>query len=169
MGDNGEQLGVMTVPAALDMARKLNLDLVEVAPTAKPPVCRILDYGKFKYEQTKKERQSRRSQKLTALREIRLRPKIGEHDLAFKVRSVKEHLGDGDKVKVTVMFRGREMVHTDIGYKLLQKVAGLAEGAGTIERQAVMEGRRMFIIMAPVAAVKTKPKEVPQDAKAKDS
>lgn len=169
VGEKGEQLGVMTVPQALDLARKTNLDLVEVAPTAVPPVCRLLDYGKFKYEQTKKERQSRKAQKVVALREIRFRPKIGQHDLEFKVRNIKQLLSEGDKVKITVMFRGREMTHTDLGWKLLQKVVQILEGVAVVEKHAVMEGRRMFIILTQSPSQKSKPKEVPQDAKAKDS
>jgi len=159
----------MTVAQALDLARKSNLDLVEVAPTAVPPVCRLLDYGKFKYEQTKKERQARKAQKVIALREIRLSPKIGEHDLEFKVRSIKDLLADGDKVKVTVRFRGREITHADLGWKLLQRVVKILEGAAAVEKQAVMEGRRMFIVLTQAPGSKSKPKEVPQDAKAKDA
>ncbi len=159
----------MPIAQAIELARKNNLDLVEVAPTAVPPVCRLLDYGKYKYEQTKKERQSRKAQKVIALREIRLRPKIGEHDLEFKVRSVKQLLADGDKVKVTVMFRGREITHADLGWKLLQKVIQTLGPAVVVEKNAVMEGRRMFIILNQPPTVKSKPKEVPQDAKAKDS
>ncbi len=168
----------MTTLAALDLARKAGLDLVEVAPTATPPVCRLLDYGKYKYEQTRKERQARKAQKIVELREIRFRPKIGEHDVEFKIRSIKQFLTEGNKVKVTVMFRGREITHADLGWKLLQKVVQKLEGLGTIEKQAVMEGRRMFIIVAPTTvAQKPKPKdiketketkeikEVPQDAK----
>ena len=159
----------MTVAQALDLARKSNLDLVEVAPTAVPPVCRLLDYGKFKYEQTKKERQARKAQKVIALREIRLSPKIGEHDLEFKVRSIKDLLADGDKVKVTVRFRGREITHADLGWKLLQRVVKILEGAAAVEKQAVMEGRRMFIVLTQAPGSKSKPKEVPQDAKTKDA
>jgi translation initiation factor IF-3 len=166
----------MSVPQAIELAKKSGLDLVEVAPTAEPPVCRLLDFGKFKYEQTKKERQARKAQKVVELREIRFRPKIGEHDVEFKVRSIKQFLTAGDKVKVTVMFRGREITHADIGWKLLQKVTQLTDGLGVIEKQAVMEGKRMFIILAPSpTALKVKlkevkeTKEVPQDAKAKDA
>jgi translation initiation factor IF-3 len=159
----------MPVAQAIELARKNNLDLVEVAPTAVPPVCRLLDYGKYKYEQTKKERQSRKAQKIITLREIRLRPKIGDHDLEFKVRSVKQLLADGDKVKVTVMFRGREITHADLGWKLLQRVIQILGTTAVVEKSAVMEGRRMFIILAQPVATKSKPKEVPQDAKAKDS
>lgn len=169
VGEKGEQLGIMTTTQAIELARKNNLDLVEVAPTVVPPVCRLLDYGKYKYEQTKKERQSRKAQKIIALREIRLRPKIGEHDLEFKVRSVKQLLADGDKVKVTVMFRGREITHADLGWKLLQKVIQTLGTTAVVEKNAVMEGRRMFIILAQPPTSKSKPKEVPQDAKVKNA
>jgi len=169
VGEKGEQLGVMPTAQALEVARKNNLDLVEVAPTAVPPVCRVIDYGKFRYEQTKKEKVARKSQKLSELREIRLRPKIGEHDLEFKLRSIKNFLTDGDKVRVTVMFRGREVSHADLGWKLLQKVIKILEGVAVLERPALMEGRRMHIILAPGASTqKSKPKET-QDAKVKDA
>ena len=158
----------MPTAQALEVARKAMVDLVEVAPTAEPPVCRIIDYGKFRYEQTKKEKVARKSQKVSELREIRLRPKIGEHDLEFKVRAIKNFLIDGDKVRVTVMFRGREISHADLGWKLLQKVIQTLEGVAVLERPALMEGRRMFIILAPAAAQKSKPKEA-QDAKVKDA
>jgi translation initiation factor IF-3 len=158
----------MPLSQALDTARKSNLDLVEVAPTAVPPVCRVIDYGKFRYEQTKKERVARKSQKISELREIRLRPKIGEHDLEFKVRAIKNFLIEGDKVRVTVMFRGREISHADLGWKLLQRVMQILEGVAVLEKQAMMEGRRMHIILAPAAAQKSKPKET-QDAKVKNA
>jgi translation initiation factor IF-3 len=159
----------MPVAQALEIARRNMLDLVEVAPTAVPPVCRVIDYGKFRYEQTKKEKVARKSQKVSELREIRLRPKIGDHDLEFKTRAIKNFLTDGDKVRVTVMFRGREISHADLGWKLLQKVIQTLEGVAVLERQAIMEGRRMHIILAPAAAAqKSKPKET-QDAKVKDA
>ena len=158
----------MPTAQALEVARKNNLDLVEVAPTAVPPVCRVIDYGKFRYEQTKKEKVARKSQKVSELREIRLRPKIGEHDLEFKLRSIKNFLTEGDKVRVTVMFRGREISHADLGWKLLQRVIQILEGVAVLERQAIMEGRRMHIILAPGATQKSKPKET-QDAKVKNT
>ena len=158
----------MPTAQALEVARKNMVDLVEVAPTAVPPVCRIIDYGKFRYEQTKKEKVARRSQKVSELREIRLRPKIGDHDLEFKVRAIKNFLLDGDKVRVTVMFRGREISHADLGWKLLQKVIQILEGVAALERPALMEGRRMHIILAPAVAQKSKPKEA-QDAKVKNA
>jgi translation initiation factor IF-3 len=147
----------MSVLQARELAKKSNLDLVEVAPTSVPPVCRLLDYGKFKYEQHKKEQQAKKSQKVTLLREIRLRPKIGTHDFDFKARTAKKLLADGAKVKVTLLFRGREITHPELGWKILQRMTEALADAGTLERQPVMEGRRMDIIIAPLGS-KPKPK-----------
>ncbi|MFH1003007.1 MAG: translation initiation factor IF-3, partial [Chloroflexota bacterium] len=122
VGEKGEQLGIMPMYQALETAKKNNLDLVEVAPTAEPPVCRLLDYGKYKYEQTKKEREQRRSQRTSLLREIRLRPKIGTHDFDAKARTAKKLLEGGDKLQVTILFRGREITHPELGLKLLQRM-----------------------------------------------
>ena len=160
VGDKGEQLGIMPVIQARELARKSNLDLVEVAPTSVPPVCRLLDYGKFKYEQQKKEQQSRKAQKIVLLREIRLRPKIGKHDFDAKARVARKLLADGNKVKVTLLFRGREITHPDLGWKILQRMAETLGDVAALERQPVMEGRRMDIIMSPAAAAiaKLKPK-----------
>ena len=149
MGEKGEQLGIMPLVQARELARKSNLDIVEVAPTSVPPVCRLLDYGKFKYEQQKKEQQARKSQKVTTIREIRLRPKIGDHDFGFKAKIAMKLLSDGAKVKVTLIFRGREITHPELGWKILQRMAETLKDAGTLERQPVMEGRRMDIIIAP--------------------
>jgi translation initiation factor IF-3 len=158
VGDKGEQLGVMALYQALDMAKKKGYDLVEVAPTAVPPVCRLMDYGKFKYEQAKKEREMRKTQHTSIVREIRLRPKIGEHDFDAKTRSVKKLLTDGDKVKITIMFRGREITHANLGWKLLEKMMEALKGTVTIEKQPQMEGSRMFMILSPlVVQVQGKP------------
>jgi len=159
VGEKGEQLGVMPLYQALEMARKNNLDLVEVAATAVPPVCRLLDYGKYKYEQAKKERELKRKQKVSLLREVRLRPKIDNHDFEAKARSVRKLLDSGDKVKVTVMFRGREITHLEFGWKLLQRMAESLKGVASIERQPMMEGRRMNIVLVPMATQKTKVEE----------
>ena len=159
IGEKGEQLGIMPLYQALEVAKKHNLDLVEVAATAVPPVCRLLDFGKYKYEQTKKERKARKSQRVSLLREIRLRPKIGDHDFEAKARLGRKLLGEGDKVKVTVMFRGREITHPDIGLKLLQRMAESLKGVASIDKQPIMEGRRMNIILSPVATQKTKVEE----------
>ncbi len=142
---------------AMNIARERGLDLVEVAPTANPPVCRLLDYGKFKYEQAKKEREAHKHQKQVVLREVRFKPKIGVHDVDFKTRVVEKLLKGGDKVKVSVMFRGREITHPEIGRELLNRVASNLGGAGTVEKQPSMEGRFMNMILAPVAA-KPEPK-----------
>jgi len=156
VGEKGEQLGIMPLSQALETARKHNLDLVEVAPTAVPPVCRLLDYGKYKYEQAKKERELRKSQKVSLLREVRLRPKIDNHDFESKARLVKKLLGEGDKVKVAVRFRGREITHPEIGWRLLQRMTELLQGVATIAKQPVIEGRSMSVILAPAVTQKTK-------------
>lgn len=143
---------------ALEVAKKSNLDLVEVAPTAVPPVCRLLDYGKFKYQQTKKEREQKRSQRSALLREVRIRPKIGDHDFEAKARTAKKLLGEGDKVKITIWFRGREITHPEIGWKLLQRMTEALKENGTVDRPPSMEGKRMNIILAPITGQKPKPK-----------
>jgi translation initiation factor IF-3 len=158
----------MTVAQARELARKANLDLVEVSPTSVPPVCRLLDYGKFKYEQQKKEQQARKGQKTFQQREIRLRPKIGDHDFLAKAKIARKLLVDGAKVKITLMFRGREITHPDLGWKVLQKMAENLSDVAAPERQPLMEGRRMDIILAPASAkpkVKTETKET-ENAKA---
>jgi len=142
---------------ALEMARSGNLDLVEVSPTAQPPVCRLMDYGRYKYEQTRKEREARKNQKTQALKEMRLKPKIGEHDLEFKTRLIQSFLRDGDKVKVTVNFRGRENAHPELGRAVLEEVAKRLQGDGNVERMPLLEGRSMHMIMAPVAPKVPKP------------
>jgi translation initiation factor IF-3 len=131
------------------MAREADLDLVEVAPTAVPPVCRMLDFGKFKYEQAKKERESKKGQHASVLREIRMRPKIDTHDLQMKARNAEKFLKSGDKVKVTVMFRGREMVHPEIGRAILERVAEQLKDVSVIEKPPNMEGRFLSAILAP--------------------
>ncbi len=158
VGEKGEQLGIMPLIQAREMARKHNLDLVEVSPTSVPPVCRLLDYGKYKYEQAKKEQQSRKGQKVSLLREVRLRPKIGTHDFEFKAKTARKLLTDGDKVKVTLMFRGREATHPELGWKVLQRMVESLSEVASLERQPIMEGRRMNIILAP-ASSKAKAKE----------
>jgi translation initiation factor IF-3 len=139
----------MPVLQARETARKHGLDLVEVAPTSSPPVCRLLDYGKFKYEQRKKEQQAKKTQKVTATREIRLRPKIGSHDFEAKARTAKKLLTGGNKVKLTLLFRGREITHPELGWKILQRMAETLGEVAYPERQPMMEGRRMDIILAP--------------------
>jgi translation initiation factor IF-3 len=144
------------------MARDAGLDLVEVAPNATPPVCRILDYGKFKYEQAKKEREAHKHQKQASLREVRFKPKIGAHDIDFKTKVVRKLLAAGDKVKVSVMFRGREITHPEIGRALLLRVAEQLTDAAQVERQPMMEGRFMNMYLAPLPQ-----KQAPRPAKPK--
>jgi translation initiation factor IF-3 len=159
VGEKGEQLGIMAQVQALDTARKRSLDLVEVAPTAVPPVCRLMDYGKYRYEQAKKDRESRKGQKMSLLREVRLRPKIGIHDYDAKVRTAKKLLDGGDKVKISILFRGREITHPEIGWRLLQKMAEELKEIAAIDRQPAMDNRRMILMLSPLPQQKVKIKE----------
>lgn len=161
IGQNGEQLGIVPLPRALDIARNDNLDLVEVSPTAQPPVCRLLDYGKFKYEQTRKEREARKTQKTQTLKEMRLKPNIGEHDLDFKTKLIVSFLREGDKVKVTVNFKGRQNAHPELGRQVLEEVARRLDGSGSVERMPLLEGRAMTMILTPAPE---KPRSVPPPA-----
>ncbi|MDO8536273.1 MAG: translation initiation factor IF-3 [Candidatus Omnitrophota bacterium] len=147
IGEHGDQLGVMSVQDGIKNAEEAGLDLVEIAPTANPPVCRIMDHSKFKYEQEKKEKEARKKQKIVHIKEIRLGPKIGEHDYQFKVNHLIEFLKKGDKVKVTMIFRGREMAHVDLGRKILEKLSSDISAVGEIEEQPRMEGRFINMII----------------------
>ena len=149
IGSNGEQLGVMPLRDALAKAQEATLDLVEVAPTASPPVCRVMDYGKYKYEQAKRERVAHKKSKTSGLKGMRLSPKIGEHDLQVKTRAVSSFLKDGDKVRVSMWFRGREMAHPHVGEQILRRMAQQLADVGVVERQPLMEGRNMIMILAP--------------------
>ena len=151
--DEGEQLGIMLTRDALALALERDLDLVEVAPNSDPPVCRLLDYGKFRYLQSTKEREVRKAQKVNALRQVRFRPRIGAHDIAAKERLVHRLLDQGSKVKVNVLFRGREMDHPELGMNLLKKVAEDIGDDAKLEQPPSMEGRMMSIILAPLAGV----------------
>ena len=156
VGEKGEQLGIMPLSQAQETSTKHGLDLVEVAPTAAPPVCRILDYGKYRYEQSKKEQGARKSQKISLLKQVRMRPKIGDHDFEAKARLAKKLLAAGDKVKISVLFRGREITHPEIAWKLLQRMAESLKEAASVDGQPSMVGRRMNVILLPVATQKTK-------------
>ena len=150
IGETGEQLGVMPLVDARRLSEERSLDLVEVAPGSDPPVCRMLDFGKFRYEQAKKERQASKAQRSTGgLREIRMRPKIGQHDIDFKIRAVKKLLDEGNKVKVLVIFRGREIAHPNLGKELLDEVLESVGEAAKTERAMGMEGRSMTVILSP--------------------
>jgi len=140
---------VVAVDEALSMARERNLDLVEVAPTARPPVCKVMDYGRYKYEQAKAEREARKKQHVTQMKEIKMRPNIEDHDFEFKTRHIKRFLEERNKVKVTIMFRGREMAHTENGMEVLDDVVEEIGELGQVEQQARLEGRNMFLILAP--------------------
>lgn len=147
--ENGEQLGIMVVREGLRIAAERGLDLVEVAPNAKPPVCRLLDYGKYKYEQAKRDREARKKQRTMDIKEVRMTPKIEGHDFQVKVRNAQKFLQDGDKVKATVRFRGREIVHADIGRALLLDLAEEVKDYGVIEREPRVEGKHMIMVLAP--------------------
>lgn len=147
--ENGEQLGVMVVKEGLRIAAERELDLVEVAPNARPPVCRLVDYGKYKYEQAKRDREARKKQKVVDIKEVRMTPKIEGHDFQVKARNAIKFLQEGDKVKATVRFRGREIVHADIGRALLFDLAEEVKEYGSIEREPRVEGRHMIMILAP--------------------
>jgi translation initiation factor IF-3 len=147
--DEGEQQGIMPTVQALERAREQGLDLVEVAPQANPPVCKILDYGKFKFENEKKIRDAKKRQKLLKLKEIRMQPKIDDHDLDFKSKHVREFLAEGNKVKVTVRFRGRELAHTELGLDVLNDVLKRIEGDYVMDKPPAMEGKFMSMVISP--------------------
>lgn len=145
----GEQRGIVSIEEARAAAAERGLDLVEVAPTARPPVVRIMDYGKYKYEQARKARESKKKQHQVRVKEIKLRPKIEHHDLNFKTSHARRFLGEGNKVKVTMRFRGREMTHTELGAVVLDRFAESLADVGHIEEEAKMEGRNMTMVLAP--------------------
>jgi len=147
--DQNNQLGVLSLDAALRIANEKGLDLVEVAPQASPPVCRLMDYGRYKFETVKREKDQRRKQNVIKLKEMKLRPKVAEHDFQTKFKGLRQFLEAGEKVKVTIMFRGREMVHQEIGRKILERVADDAKNFAVIERQPLLEGKNLFMILAP--------------------
>ncbi|WP_017756072.1 translation initiation factor IF-3 [Calidifontibacillus oryziterrae] len=151
IGANGDQIGIKSKSEALEMAQNANLDLVMVAPNAKPPVCRIMDYGKFRYEQQKKEKEARKNQKIINIKEVRLSPTIEEHDFNTKLRNARKFLEKGDKVKASIRFKGRAITHKEIGQKVLDRLSEQCGDIATIEQKPKMEGRSMFIVLAPKA------------------
>jgi translation initiation factor IF-3 len=155
---DGKQVGVMSIKEALTLAAEAHLDLVEVAPMANPPVCRIMDYGKYKYQQSKKQQEARRRQTTIQVKEVKVRPKIEEHDMAFKLRHIRRFLSQNDKTKVTVIFRGREIAHPDRGLRLLQQMAAALADIAVVEQEPKMEGRTMFMIVGPKAGLPPAPK-----------
>lgn len=147
--ENGEQVGIVSIEEARTMARDAGLDLVEVSPNTDPPVCRLMDFGKFMYNKSKRERQARKAQAKTEVKEIWLRPKTGAHDVDFKVRDARKWLESGDKVKVRIKFRGRELAHPDVAKARLDEIAEKLSDVGVIEQKAGFEGRSMLMILAP--------------------
>jgi translation initiation factor IF-3 len=149
VGAESEQLGILPLSEALALAESQHLDLVEVSPTAVPPVCRIMDYGKFKYQQSKRQQEARKKQVQIQLKEIKLRPKTDDHDILFKIKHARRFLEEGNKAKITVVFRGREITHNELGLQALERFTTELEDICTVEVRPKMEGRNMYIIVAP--------------------
>ncbi|RKF15216.1 translation initiation factor IF-3 [Roseovarius spongiae] len=150
IGADGDNIGIVSGRRAQELAEEAGLDLVEISPNAKPPVCKIMDYGKYKYEQQKRESEARKKQKIIDVKEVKFRPNTDTHDYDVKMRNVFKFLESGDKVKVTLRFRGREMAHQDLGRKLLERIAADTEGHGKVENMPKMEGRQMIMIIGPL-------------------
>lgn len=146
---DGEQLGILPIERALQLAAESQLDLVEVAPNADPPVCKIMDYGKFKYQQNKRTQEAKKKQSVIQVKEVKVRPKTDEHDLQFKMRHIRRFLEQKDKAKVTMLFRGREIVYTDLGMKILQRIMEELRDEAIVEQQPKMEGRNLVMVLAP--------------------
>jgi translation initiation factor IF-3 len=146
--ENGEQIGIMVPMRALDLARERNLDLVEISPMANPPVCKIMDYGRFKYESAKRDNDARKRQKTSEVKEIRLHAHTDTHDIEVRVKKIFQFLADGDKVKVSIQFRGREVFHPEIGRQMLESIVTQLKGAATIERSPMLEGRNMWMMLS---------------------
>lgn len=162
ISEEGEQLGIMSAEEALKIAEEAGLDLVKIAPNAIPPVCRIMDYGKFRFEQTKKEKEAKKNQRVIEIKEIRLGPSIGDNDFNTKIKNGIKFLNEGNRVKVSVRFRGREMAHTEIGKELLDQFAARCEDVATIDKQAKLEGRNMFMFLSPKPVKPEKKKKEPK-------
>ncbi|HHY35656.1 MAG TPA: translation initiation factor IF-3 [Firmicutes bacterium] len=145
----GEQLGVVPIRQALEMARERNLDLVEVAPQAKPPVCKLMDYNRWKYEQQKRQREAKKKQRVQDVKELKMRPVIDDHDFNVKAKSARRFLMEGDKVKAVIMFRGREIVHLQLGQRVLERLYDSIKDVGAVERPPKLEGRNMVMVIAP--------------------
>src|SRR5205807_5722602 len=157
VGADGEQIGVKPLPEALHIAREHDLDLVEVAPNANPPVCKIMDFGKYKYEQDQRRKESRRKASNVVIKEMKFRPKIDTHDYDTKMKHVERFLEEGSKVKLTIMFRGREMAHPELGRRILEKVAERVVDIATVESAPKQDGRNMTMVLNPIRKPKAKP------------
>ena len=164
IGDDGEQLGIMSSEEALSIAEERDLDLVMISPAAKPPVCKIMDYGKYRFEQAKREKENKKNQRVVEVKEIRMSPSIGENDFMVKLRNGQKFLAEGDRLKVTVRFRGREMAHTDLGKQLLERYAAECAEIAKIDKGAKLEGRLMtqFLSPKPQTPAKKQPKQAEQ-------
>ena len=156
ISESGEQLGIMSAQEALRVAEERNLDLVKISPTAVPPVCRLMDYGKYRFEQTKREKEARKNQRVVEIKEVRMSPSIDVNDFNVKLRNAQKFLSEGNRVKVTVRFRGREMAHTDIGQGLLLKFAEECQDVAVMDKQPKLEGRHMSIFLSPKSAKEAK-------------
>jgi translation initiation factor IF-3 len=157
VGPDGSQIGVKPLPEALHIAREHDLDLVEVAPNANPPVCKIMDFGKFKYEQDVRRKESRKKTTNVVIKEMKFRPKIDEHDYTTKTKHVERFLSEGSKVKITIMFRGREMAHPELGKKILDRIAEQVHDIGIVEAAPRVDGRNMLMVLAPAKKPETRP------------
>ena len=152
IGDDGEQLGIMSAEEALKIAEEKELDLVRISPMAKPPVCKIMDYGKYRFEQAKREKEAKKNQRVMEVKEIRMSPSIGENDLQTKLKAALKFLADGDRVKVSIRFRGREMAHTNIGEQILRDFADKCSELANLDKQPKLEGRNMSMFLSPKSA-----------------
>ncbi len=165
IGSDGQQIGILETPDALRQAREEGLDLVEISPKAVPPVCKIMDYGRFKYETAKKEREERSKRTVIEVKEMKFRPKTDGHDFDFKVKHIREFLAEGNKAKLVIQFRGREIVHPEVGQNVLRRVVEAVQDVGMVEQPPMMEGRRMLMIIGPrPQSTAPKPKPVAQVA-----
>ena len=160
IGADGSQLGIMETKAAIQLAESQGLDLAEIAPTSNPPVCKILDYGKYKYQLKKKQKQSKKNQVIILLKEVQFRPQTDQHDVDFKVNHIKRFLGEGNKVKVSVRFRGREATHVDLGHVLIKQIIDMVGASGIVEQNPKMEGKVLSLIFGPGAKPSKKPGKV---------
>ncbi len=168
IGDQGEQLGIMSAREALEIAAEKDLDLVKIAPGSTPPVCKIMDYGKYRFEQTKKEKEAKKKQRVIEIKEIRMSPGIGDNDFNTKLKNAQKFLNDGDRVKVSVRFRGREMAHTDIGAVLLKDFAAKCAEIATMDKAPKLEGRNMSMFLSPKPATPPKKPAKPKTPKASE-
>lgn len=168
-GADGEQLGIMATRDALRLAEEKHLDLVEVAPKAHPPVCRIMDFGKYRYEQQKREKEAKKKQKVITIKEVKLRPNIEQHDFDVKLKSASRFIEEGNKVKITIMFRGRELSHPELGNELLDKAVATLGDTVTVERTAKLEGKNMTMVVSPKPQKGVKAKSAPIENKGGDT